>query len=200
MATVTPIYNWPVPTSTDYVKDGATAIEALGDAIDSSLNTITGNKNVGMVHLNTTAFTSTSTVTIDNIFSSAYDSYQIWVNATTSNANDPTFALRVGGVTATTNYAYTNIQGLTGSASSTTVTGASNALVGRLDTGGGLFVINIVNPAVAARTFGHSNTFDSANVFRALGFTHTTATAYDGFVLGLANSTGNVRIYGMRKS
>lgn len=37
MATVTPINSWPVPTSTDYVKDGATAIESLGDAIDASV-------------------------------------------------------------------------------------------------------------------------------------------------------------------
>jgi hypothetical protein len=199
MATTTN-YGWDTPDDTDLVKDGALAMRDLGQDVDTSLFSITGGKNVGMVHLNTTAFTSTSTVTIDNIFSSAYDSYQIWVNATSSNANDPTLQLRVGGVTAATNYAYTNIQGLGGSASSTTVTGATNALVGRLDLAGGLFVINIVNPAVAARTFGHSNTFDSANVFRALGFTHTTATAYDGFVLGLANSTGNVRIYGMRKS
>ena len=40
MATTTPNYGWPVPTSTDYVKDGATAIEALGDAIDATLYAI----------------------------------------------------------------------------------------------------------------------------------------------------------------
>ena len=37
MATTTPNNSWPVPTSTDYVKDGATAIESLGDAIDASV-------------------------------------------------------------------------------------------------------------------------------------------------------------------
>ncbi len=37
MATTTPNYSWPVPTSTDLVKDGATAIEALGDAIDTTV-------------------------------------------------------------------------------------------------------------------------------------------------------------------
>jgi hypothetical protein len=35
MATTTPRFGWPVPTSTDLVTNGATAIEALGDAIDS---------------------------------------------------------------------------------------------------------------------------------------------------------------------
>jgi hypothetical protein len=42
MATVTPNFNWPVPTSTDLVKDGATAIEALGDSIDGSLVDLKG--------------------------------------------------------------------------------------------------------------------------------------------------------------
>jgi hypothetical protein len=37
MATTTPNFGWSVPTSTDLVKDGATAIETLGDSIDASL-------------------------------------------------------------------------------------------------------------------------------------------------------------------
>jgi hypothetical protein len=42
MATTTPNFSWPVPTSTDLVKDGAVAIEALGDAIDASLLDLKG--------------------------------------------------------------------------------------------------------------------------------------------------------------
>lgn len=42
MATTTPNFSWPVPTSTDLVKDGATAIESLGDAIDASLLDLKG--------------------------------------------------------------------------------------------------------------------------------------------------------------
>lgn len=42
MATTTPNFGWPVPTSTDLVKDGATAIEGLGDAIDGSLLDLKG--------------------------------------------------------------------------------------------------------------------------------------------------------------
>jgi hypothetical protein len=42
LSTVTPNFNWPVPTSTDLVKDGATAIEALGDSIDASLVDLKG--------------------------------------------------------------------------------------------------------------------------------------------------------------
>ena len=42
MATTTPNFGWPVPTSTDLVKDGATAIETLGDSIDASLLDLKG--------------------------------------------------------------------------------------------------------------------------------------------------------------
>jgi hypothetical protein len=42
MATTTPNFGWAVPTSTDLVKDGAVAIETLGDAIDASLLDLKG--------------------------------------------------------------------------------------------------------------------------------------------------------------
>jgi hypothetical protein len=42
MATTTPNFGWQVPTSTDLVKDGAVAIETLGDAIDASLVDLKG--------------------------------------------------------------------------------------------------------------------------------------------------------------
>ena len=42
MATTTPNFGWSVPTSTDLVKDGATAIELLGDSIDTSLVDLRG--------------------------------------------------------------------------------------------------------------------------------------------------------------
>ena len=42
MATTTPNFGWNVPTSTDLVKDGATAIETLGDSIDASFVDLKG--------------------------------------------------------------------------------------------------------------------------------------------------------------
>jgi hypothetical protein len=42
MATTTPNFGWPVPTSSDLLKNGATAIEGLGDAIDASLLDLKG--------------------------------------------------------------------------------------------------------------------------------------------------------------
>jgi len=40
MATTSPHYGWPEPTSTDFVKNGATAIADLGNAIDTTVYSI----------------------------------------------------------------------------------------------------------------------------------------------------------------
>jgi hypothetical protein len=45
MATTTPNFGFDVPTSTDYVKDGALAIETLGDDIDDRFGDITNYPN-----------------------------------------------------------------------------------------------------------------------------------------------------------
>jgi hypothetical protein len=53
MATTTPNFGWPVPTSTDLVKDGATAIEALGDSIDASMLDLKGGTTGQVLAKNT---------------------------------------------------------------------------------------------------------------------------------------------------
>jgi len=37
---LSPNYSWPEPDNSDFVKDGATDIRALGDAIDSTVYSI----------------------------------------------------------------------------------------------------------------------------------------------------------------
>ena len=49
MATTTPNFGWTVPTSTDLVKDGATAIETLGDGIDASFVDLKGGTSGQML-------------------------------------------------------------------------------------------------------------------------------------------------------
>jgi len=83
MATTTPNFGWPVPTSTDLVKDGATAIEALGDAIDASMLDFKGgttnqvlakNSNTDMDFKwvsDATGMTNPMTTTGDTIYSSS---------------------------------------------------------------------------------------------------------------------------------
>jgi lambda repressor-like predicted transcriptional regulator len=111
MATTTPNYGWAVPTSTDLVKDGATAIETLGDSIDASMFTALGTKKAGMVLLNTTSFSGVATQTINNVFSATYDTYQIIVsNLTGATAGNLYLRFTVGG-TANTDVVF-NIENL----------------------------------------------------------------------------------------
>ena len=83
MATTTPNFGWSVPTSTDLVKDGATAIETLGDSIDASLVDLKGGttgqvlkKNSGtdmdfVWGTDSAGMTNPMTTTGDTIYSSS---------------------------------------------------------------------------------------------------------------------------------
>jgi hypothetical protein len=97
MATVTPNFNWPVPTSTDLVKDGATAIEALGDSIDGSLVDLKGG-TTGQVLSKTSGtdmdFTWVTTDDANAIQNSIVDAKGDLIAAT---ANDTPARLAVGG-------------------------------------------------------------------------------------------------------
>jgi hypothetical protein len=66
MATTTPNFGWPVPTSTDLVKDGATAIEALGDGIDTSMVDLKGGTTGQVLAKATNADMDFSWVTSDD--------------------------------------------------------------------------------------------------------------------------------------
>lgn len=86
MATTTN-YGWETPDDTDLVKDGALAQRTTASAIDSSLFSITGGKNVGLQYISTTSFSGVTAFTISNCFSATYDNYLIFFNATAGSAN-----------------------------------------------------------------------------------------------------------------
>jgi hypothetical protein len=76
MATTTPNYGWSVPTSSDLVKNGATAIETLGDSVDASLwnvgygqagknRIINGGMDIWQRGTSFTVASSTQTYTVD---------------------------------------------------------------------------------------------------------------------------------------
>jgi hypothetical protein len=96
MATVTPNFNWPVPTSTDLVRDGATAIEALGDSIDASLVDLKGG-TTGQVLSKTSGtdmdFTWVTSDDANAIQNSIVDAKGDLISAT---ANDTPARLAVG--------------------------------------------------------------------------------------------------------
>jgi hypothetical protein len=90
MATTTPNFGWSVPTSTDLVKDGATAIETLGDAIDASLLDLKGGTTGQLLSKNSNTDMDFTWVT------SGVGAWQTWT-ATYGN-------ITVGNGTATARY------------------------------------------------------------------------------------------------
>jgi hypothetical protein len=199
MATTTPNYGWAVPTSTDLVKDGATAIETLGDAIDASMNTALGTKKAGMVLLNTTSFSAVASQSINDVFSTTYQNYKIIFNLSASSANDIQMRLRVSAADATTNY---NRRGISvDSAGVVTNYGSGNAQTfwyaaqtASLATGS---EICLYSPFETVATRFNTNSSGGTQIVFAGGI-HTTVASYTGitFITDTGTMTGNVRIYG----
>ena len=207
MATTTPNYGWDVPTSTDYVKDGATAIETLGDDIDASLFSITGGKNVGLQYITSTSFTSQASVTFDGVFSSAYLSYVMIGNFSVAANSNLNINLRnggadLGGTSYSSSWYYNQQTG--GTAGPDYAFGGSNMNMQKSNACRGFYgEVKFFQPFT--NTFTHFNwhatQFDGTTPF---GFTATgsdsDARVANGFKINTPSSTmtGNIKIYGLR--
>jgi hypothetical protein len=121
MATTTTNFGWDIPQSTDLVKDGATAIAALGQDIDTALIDLKGGttgqiltkasgtnldfswgaapSGGAFILTGSADFTTSSAVNINNCFSATYLNYFVKVNLTAVSASDGEiqFRMRVGG-------------------------------------------------------------------------------------------------------
>jgi hypothetical protein len=202
MATTTPHYGWPVPTSTDYVKDGATAIEALGDAIDA---TVFGLGSAGLTLVNTTTFTASSTVSINNCFNSTYDNYKIILSITSASGSvDMFIRMRASGTDNTSSqYGYYNSNYPMGFApSNSSASSASFMYTGTTDTTGLSSSIELYSPFIASKTMTTISAVNPAGVGYLLYNRMTVTNSYDGitFYPSSGNITGNIRIYGYKNS
>ena len=202
MATTTPNYGWPVPTSTDYVKDGALAIETLGDAIDA---TVFGLPGSGLTLINTTTFSAVASQSINDVFSATYTNYRLIVNASRDGASGVLLMrLRVGGVdNSSAEYNTNNIYMTPPNA---TVNGASGSGATRFYVGEiynnskGEMISDLSNPFVTDRTQYLYSSF--ANSYWTFGGGENTATtSYTGFTLVplAGNISGSVSVYGYNK-
>ena len=86
MAGTTSAFGWDYPTSTDYVKDGATAIQTLADDIDASLKrhgcVITRTTNQAIATLTSTSvLMTTELLDTDNYHSTVTNTNRITVPA-----------------------------------------------------------------------------------------------------------------------
>ena len=90
MATTTPNFGWSVPTSTDLVTNGATAIETLGDAIDASAWNLSNRTIETTLTARTTGRTSSATESTTGFYLSGTQSNWVNDNATVISLNRTT--------------------------------------------------------------------------------------------------------------
>jgi hypothetical protein len=205
MATTTPNYGWAVPTSTDLVKDGATAIETLGDSIDASMFTALGTKKAGMILLSTTTFSAVGSHSVDNVFSATYKNYKVLMNITGSTTNQNVgLRLRVSGAdNSTANYGQQLID-----ASSSVTSGSRDSgqtswarIAGAQSGKSQLFLLDIANPfqseITSAFTFRMVDVGTSSAQLSYIASGFVATTSFTGFTLIPASGTitGSVSVY-----
>ena len=201
MATTTPNYGWPVPTSTDYVKDGATAIEALGDAIDA---TVFGLPAPGLVLVKTqTIGAAVSSIVVTDAFSATYDNYRIVANggvgSTTQN-----FYMTLGSTTSGYQLAANRISYNDGSTNVFDFgnTAANFQSIGTFTTNYMDLNVEIRNPFKSTYTTVSAD-FSGTSGAVKYGGTQLSTTSFTGFTLtcNSGNVTGGtIRVYGYKNS
>jgi hypothetical protein len=195
MATTTPNYGWPVPTSTDFVKDGAQAIEDLGDAIDATVFGL-GSGALTLVSA-TTIGTAVSSVTVTDAFSATYENYKIIVTGGASSAT-PQINLVLGA--STTGY-YQSSSGVVYATNAATLSGLNNAAFMRFAIGSANGIYgdtDFSGPFLAKHTY-----FQGARVFATLAQTHSgfhgVASSFTDFTITPDAGTltgGTIYVYG----
>lgn len=160
----------------------------------------------GLVRVGGTAFSAVASVSYDNVFTATYENYLIVGYATGTN---PTITMRMrasGTDNSSSNYVFVraNIQETTGSWGFTVSNGAQTSWnLGA--TGSMQFSLTMFAPqATRATAFeGTTNLGTGTGNYplQVNGGSLTVTTSYDGFtLLGSANITGRIDIYGMSNS
>lgn len=198
-------YSFPTPADTDLVKNGADAIRDLGDAVDTAMNTALGTKKAGMVLLNTTSFSGVSSGSVNDVFSSTYENYQIVATLVGTTVEAFNMRLRVSGADNSTNNYYFVGTDMNSSSASLTVRGGDPNTSWRVGTIGNDFMILTINlgaPQTANKTAfnsasGAGNATNEGYGGTFSGFFSGT-TSFTGFtILGASNFSGTVRTYGV---
>ena len=224
MATTTTNFGWDIPQSTDLVKDGATAIAALGQDIDTAfvdfkggttgqvlkktsgtdLDVEWGTASSGLTLINTTSFSAVSSQSFNDVFSTTYDNYLIKGYFTFSTGNSPIVRFRVSGAdNSTANYTHQNwgaentttyTSRATGS-TSIPIVGSTGALTHYMET-------TFFNPFASLNTgYNHSiNVAGTTAIYNNYGHFNAT-TSFTGFsiIVGTGTMSGAISVLGINK-
>jgi hypothetical protein len=163
----------------------------------------------GLTLINTTNFTAQTSVTVNNVFSAAYDNYVVEIYGTqNTSASDSFYTLVNGSTPAASNWGFNR---LIMYASGTNGFSGANAQAnpGTFPVNAGTtfaITLNLKSPFLTNRTYGFTEYITSASgagVNTAV-WQHDTlnnATSYEGFRYSTSAGTitGTIRVYGVRR-
>jgi hypothetical protein len=155
----------------------------------------------GLVHLNTTEFTTQTGVTVSNVFSSTYNFYRVVIGVKGSVNQDLFCRLALAGTPESGgNYYYQRFNAFSSSVSASSTSGTSLPIAPYSSSDNWSFSVELAYPGEAKATGLNSLGGRSDNIQLNMG-THNQATAYDGFNIfaGSGTITGTMSIYGYRK-
>jgi len=186
------------PSSTDLVKDGATAMGTISTTVDAK---------TGLVLLNTTAFTAVTSVSVNDVFSATYDTYKIVITTDSASAAARfTMRLRVSGAdNSSAIYDWAGQETTSNAAAAAFTAGATqtSATIGITGTQSSVTEIIIHNPFTAFNPAIVANS-TGADATRSLnwlaGARLGVTTSYTGFtILGPTFTGGTVSTYGVNQ-
>jgi hypothetical protein len=187
----------------------AIVLDADGDATysgvhDFSAATVTGAPQ-GLVKITSNTFNVTSTLSVNNCFTSSYKNYMVILsNCTTTGGTEWFFRLRVAGTDASgSNYYWQRLYATgtgTGAASNSSATSLQYSYLAAAAVRGDV-IMYFMGPQTATAT-GWLMPLDNtgANILNICGGGHTLTTSYDGFSAYMAAGTisGTYTVYGLQ--
>jgi hypothetical protein len=226
MATTTTNFGWDIPQSTDLVKDGATAIAALGQDIDTAfvdfkggttgqvlkktsgtdLDVEWGTASSGLTLINTTSFSAVSSVSFPNgTFSSTYDNYRLLVTLT-GGGGAYYGRLRVGGSDNTSSVYQIQRLEVSGSSTPAAYNSGNTNLFDDFGRGGtnlrslssDIFSPFLVTPTLIQNTYLGASSGAQITIVHG---NHSNSTSFDSLSLiaSAGTLTGTASMYGYAK-
>jgi hypothetical protein len=184
----------PYPESTDYVTDGAQAIEALADGV---------NDKTGLWLIGTFSNSNTTSLTMDSVFTSDFTNYRLVLTATGGSGTtvDAFVTFRVSTTPTNTNYLFNTVfSSSSGGPSRAYLTGQTSGQIGNFGDIRSVLVADITNPQVAATTswVTHWQGWGSTAMFAGTTWgLQNSSNQHTGMQITCASSfTATARVYG----
>jgi hypothetical protein len=198
MAGQTANYLFDYPTSTDYVKDGATAIETLADDVDATLFTALGGAYPGLrLVKKQTIGTGVSSVNVTGAFSATYQAYKIIVTGGVGTTNN-LLSLKMGSASTGHDSSLVYVGYAGGAVLSDSHSNAATWPLAGYGTSTGLTMnVDVLNPFLSSVTRFYSLFTDQANAGSYAG-RHNSTTSFTDFTIAYPGTMtgGTIYVYG----